>query len=312
MLLLIGDASARHHHHHRQPKSSYLQFVDGEFEDEELITNQSIAEAEKMHGAKMSSDPNTYHQAIAQNNRLKFEEDDSFNKVGRVNNSMENGNFIQFIPEVHVPISGPIAGVTLVEEKSWSSSDPIHGSLGPNKAKHSDLTPEQQFEQDQRNTPVAEVKEEEVTVTHTNDSIKAAEAIVGGTMADPNSAAEKKRMETSPKYHLADSDDEENDTVETRRSVKTAEKQIKHRFFINAKDERDYQSKVKAGKIPENELNWNESEDQEIGADPNVEAAKEAKKKVALIQDKAKKEAKEAENAGLSVKDIKKKEKAEE
>jgi len=31
-----------------------------------------------------------------------------------------------------------------------------------------------------------------------------------------------------------------------------------------------------------------------------------------LIQDKAKKEAKEAENAGLSVKDIKKKEKAEE
>lgn len=43
-------------------------------------------------------------------------------------------------------------------------------------------------------------------------------------MVDPTSEAEKAKLKPTPKYHLADSDDEENDTVETRRSVKTAEK----------------------------------------------------------------------------------------
>lgn len=40
----------------------------------------------------------------------------------------------------------------------------------------------------------------------------------------------------SPDYHLADSDDEDDDTVETRKSVKTIEKRDRHRFFINAKE----------------------------------------------------------------------------
>merc|ERR1712178_437972 len=156
---------------------------------------------------------------------------------------MENGNLIQFIPEVHVPISGPIPGVTLIEQRAWSSSDPIHGSLGPRKAKRQDLTPEQQFEQDQRNTPAKEFKDEEVTVDHTNGSIKAAEAIVGAKMVDPTSEAEKNKIKPTPSYHLADSDDEDHDTVETRRSIKTSEKTYKHRFFINARDEKDYVKK---------------------------------------------------------------------
>jgi len=39
-------------------------------------------------------------------------------------------------------------------------------------------------------------------------------------------------------YTFHDSDDEDEDTVETRRSVKTVEKRMKHRFFINAKEQR--------------------------------------------------------------------------
>jgi len=69
-----------------------------------------------------------------------------------------------------------------------AQSDPIHGSLGPRKAKRGDLTPEQQFEFDQRRVPEVIFKDESETVTHTNDSIKAAEAITGKTMVDPNSA----------------------------------------------------------------------------------------------------------------------------
>ena len=46
-----------------------------------------------------------------------------------------------------------------------------------------------------------------VTVTHTNESIAAAEAIVGSKMTDPESDKEKKKIK-HVKYTLADSDDE--------------------------------------------------------------------------------------------------------
>jgi hypothetical protein len=87
-----------------------------------------------------------------------------------------------------------------------------------------------------------------------------------------------------------DSDDEDDDTVETRRSVKTAEKMHKTRFFINAKDRRDYEKKVIEGRISQEELDFAEGKDHEIGTDPNEAAAKEAAKKEAVL-----KEAKEAE-----------------
>lgn len=123
--------------------------------------------------------------------------------------------------------------------------------------------------------PVKEFKDETETVTHTNDSIKAAEAITGKDMVDPESEAEKNKIKPTPDYHLADSDDEEDDTRETRRSVKTVEKRLKHRFFINAKDRRDYDKKIANGEISEEELNWKEDQDAETGADAVKEAAKE-------------------------------------
>lgn len=219
--------------------------------------------------------------------------------------------YVQFIPEVHVPVSGSIPGVTLMEQKSFSQSesDPIHGSLGPRKAKRQDLTPEQQFEYDQRRVPEVTFKDEPETVDHTNDSIKAAEAIVGASMADPESDKEKAKIKETPAYHLADSDDEDHDTVETRRSVKTAEKKLRSRFFINARDRRDYDKKVANGEIAEPELNFKEDEDQEIGADPAKDAAKEAGKKAALAAKVEEEKAAAANEDGKSAKELAKEKK---
>jgi hypothetical protein len=47
---------------------------------------------------------------------------------------------------------------------------------------------------------------------------------------------------------------------------------LKTRFFINAKDKRQYESMVAAGKISAKELAFAEDEDQEIGTDPAVAA----------------------------------------
>lgn len=83
-------------------------------------------------------------------------------------------------------------------------------------------------------------------------------------MPEPLSPEEMKKKE-SPEYHLADSDDEDEDTVETRRSVKTVEKALKRRFFINAKEQRDYAAKAASGMISAKELEFAEGEDDELG-----------------------------------------------
>lgn len=90
----------------------------------------------------------------------------------------------------------------------------------------------------------AELKDDPDEVIGTNNSIKMAEKITKTKMPDPNDKAEKARMANSAQraveYHLHGDDEEDEDTVETRRSVKTVEKRMKHRFFINAKEKRDY------------------------------------------------------------------------
>jgi len=83
------------------------------------------------------------------------------------------------------------------------------------------------------------------------NSIKVAEAIVGVKMASPTDPKELAKNFPVVTYHVADSDDEDEDTRETRRSIKTAEKMLKKRFFINARDRREYEQNVLAGKISE-------------------------------------------------------------
>jgi len=62
-------------------------------------------------------------------------------------------------------------------------------------------------------------------------SIDIAEDLAGGKFPDPESDKEKAKIKPTPNYHLADSDEEEDDagdsTVETRRSIKYAENQLK-------------------------------------------------------------------------------------
>lgn len=87
-------------------------------------------------------------------------------------------------------------------------------------------------------------------VKTTKNSIRIAESLHNRKMPGPeDSAAQKAKVKPPVPYPELDSDDEEDDTAETRKSIKTAEKQLKHRFFINAKDRRDYEEKVRTGAI---------------------------------------------------------------
>ena len=104
-------------------------------------------------------------------------------------------------------------------------------------------------------------------------------------MASPNDPKERAKDVPFVTYHYADSDDEDEDTRETRRSIKTAEKMLKKRFFINARDRKDYEQMALAGKISAEELAFAEDEDQKIGSTPAKLAAlqaKEAAKKAKL------------------------------
>ena len=90
----------------------------------------------------------------------------------------------------------------------------------------------------QRNMKAADLKDEYDTVDVTNNSIKKAEAIVGAKFPEPTDPKQLKKVKPPVEYTFHDSDDEDEDTVETRRSVKTVEKRMKHRFFINAHEQR--------------------------------------------------------------------------
>jgi len=145
----------------------------------------------------------------------------------------------------------------------------------------------------------AELKDSDEVIT-TNNSIKIAEGIVKEKMADPSDKAEKARMANSAQraveYHLHGDDEEDEDTVETRRSVKTVEKRMKHRFFINAREKKDYDAAVAAGKISSKELEFAEGDDEEIGAKKDDENAK-VKKEADAKAEAADKSAKEDEKA---------------
>lgn len=137
----------------------------------------------------------------------------------------------------------PNGGIWLVQ------SDPIHGSLGGPKPNVEDLTAEQLFEEMLRRKKPQVFKDDKESVTWTDESIKWAEENTGGRMPEPSDPKQKKKVKKSPKYHLADSDDEDEDTVETRRSVKQAEKKLQHRFFINAREKINYEKALASGMI---------------------------------------------------------------
>lgn len=121
-----------------------------------------------------------------------------------------------------------------------------------------------------------EMKDSEEVIA-TNNSIKVAEGIVKSKMPNPDDPKEKERMKNAAmnqvEYHLHGDDEEDEDTVETRRSVKTVEKRMKHRFFINARERKDYEAQAAQGKISSKELDFAEGEDDEVGMTKDKEIA---------------------------------------
>ena len=55
---------------------------------------------------------------------------------------------------------------------------------------------------------------------------------------------ETKNITQTAEYYLADDYDEDDDTLETRRSIRFAENKMRKRWFINAKEMRDFEGKV--------------------------------------------------------------------
>ena len=205
--------------------------------DEDADTAQSIAEAEKAHGAKLTMGDKTMKAALAENNRLNFKEDEDFAKASKTWKSES-----EYVG-IHSDMPKFYPGVTFIQ------SDPIHGSLGPPKVPLDDLTPEQAFEEKQRRMPAPDLKDDKETTIDTADSIKTAEKLVGAKMAEPEDPKQKKLIEETPEYKLHTSEDEDDDTRETRRSVKWVEKNEKQRFWINAREKKDYDRELAAGNI---------------------------------------------------------------
>ena len=271
-LLLIGDAAAEKLY--RKHGHSYVQFLEGDYEDwntdfsQDKTSQESVSEAEKQMGHAMKVDAESQDQAIKGGSKLHFDQDgETFSKATSISDST-----LLAMPTYY----NPVPGVTMI------MSDPIHGSLGEPKIKMEDLTPEQQFEESQRRKKPVVFKDDKEQVTDTSDSIKWAEENTGGKMPEP---VDKEKIKKTPKYHLADSDDEDDETVETRKSVKTAEKQLKHRFFINAKEKKSYEKAIAEGKVNPKQLTFDEDEDEEFGPIDSTKQAREAAKKAAKIHE---------------------------
>jgi len=105
-------------------------------------------------------------------------------------------------------------------------SDPIHGSLGPPPSRVVEPTPELKLEMELRKYKPREFTHEVEAVKDTENSITVAEKLVGAKMAEPHDVEKRKakagKAEPVVKYTMHDSDDEDQDTIETRKSLKTA------------------------------------------------------------------------------------------
>lgn len=171
-----------------------------------------------------------------------------------------------------------------------SGSDPIHGSLGPPKRPPYEPSADEKVEADLRSRKPIKYKYEDETVHDTEKSIAIAEKLVKGKMQEPHDVikAEMKKSKANPlvKYPVYDSDDEDPDTVETRKSLKTAEKMLKARFFTNESDRKKYAEMDKKGTLREEVKEFKEKEkDDDILKNDEEKEKKEEDKK----EEKAKK-----------------------
>lgn len=145
-------------------------------------------------------------------------------------------------------------------------SDPIHGSLGPPPGRKVDPTPEQALEEDLRKYKPREYTHEVETVKDTENSISTAEKLVGSKMAEPYDVEKKKAKDAkngppTVRYTIHDSDDEDPDTIETRKSLRTAEHMLGSRFFTNETDRKLYEQREKDGTLRPEVKNFEDKDD---------------------------------------------------
>ena len=104
-------------------------------------------------------------------------------------------------------------------------------------------------------------------------------------MPSPDDPVQKKKVAANDtEYKLADSDDETDDTVETRRSVRWAENELKRRWYINAGEKRSFEDKVRKGEIRPEVLEFRDSSDADPQASQDEISQKETDKKAALLK----------------------------
>jgi len=102
-------------------------------------------------------------------------------------------------------------------------------------------------------------------------------------MPSPNDPGAMKKVHAGDtEYKLADSDDETDDTVETRRSVQWAENELKRRWFINAGEKRSFEDKVRKGEIRQSVLEFRDTTDADPQDAQDSIDKKESDKKTAL------------------------------
>lgn len=134
-----------------------------------------------------------------------------------------------------------------------TSSDPIHGSLGPASRLPFEPNDAQKLEAHLRTLKPRSFELEEETVKDTEKSIATAEKIAKGKMEEPYDVVKAlaKTLKHAPNvaYTIHDSDDEDPETVETRKSLKTAEAMMGARFFTNESDRKKYEKMEKDGKL---------------------------------------------------------------
>lgn len=124
-------------------------------------------------------------------------------------------------------------------------------------------------------------------VVDTLNSLKIAESLTGGKFPERNDPEQVKALKPTPVYHLADDDDWEDDTgdsvVETRKSIRQAENQLKERWFINKRERLDFNDKVHNGTIRGDVLNFNNTDDADNLDSADEIENREAEKKAAAV-----------------------------
>ena len=166
-------------------------------------------------------------------------------------------------------------------------SDPIHGSLGVlNKKK--DLTMEESLEAHLRSFKPLELKDDQEQVVDTAHSLDIAEKMHGSKLewTDMSKVTDPKINPPAVAYKLADSDDEEDDTYETRKSITTAEKSVGQKFFVSKRNKNKFEAAQEKEKA-EAKADADQAEKVAKAAEKTEEPAGEKKEEAAAPAEKA-------------------------